>query len=459
MRRTKIVATIGPVSESDEMLDKLIAAGMDVARMNFSHGSHEEHAERIRRVRAAAVRAGKPLAILQDLQGPKIRTGMLVNGEPVQLKTGSRFTISIHEFPGTPDRVSTTYKALAGDVKPGDRILLSDGLIHLRVVEEREGDVITDVVSGGTLRERQGINLPGVNVSAPSLTEKDIADLEFGFTQDIDWVALSFVRKAANVEDLRARITAAGKTTPIMAKIEKPEALDDLDNIIAAVDGVMVARGDLGVEIPPEQVPVAQKLIISTCNRMGKPVITATQMLDSMIRNSQPTRAEASDVANAIIDGTDAVMLSGETAVGAYPVESIEMMARIAEVTEGSGLLGTYADDVSPAFLHKLQVNDPISVAARAVQPSMPVRAIVAFTMSGATAIRVARQRPTCEIYALTPDAGVYDRLNLVWGVTPLFSEDIHDLAELSEYVKIEFKARGYAKPGEAVVMTGGYPI
>ncbi len=459
MRRTKIVATIGPVSESDDMFDRLIAAGMDVARMNFSHGSHEEHAERIRRARAAAQRAGKPLTILQDLQGPKIRTGKLVNGEPIQLRTGSRFTITTHDMLGTSERVSTTYTALVDDVQPGDRILLSDGLLHLRVIEAHDGEVITEVTAGGMLRERQGINLPGVNISAPSLTEKDIEDLEFGLSQNVDWVALSFVRRPENVEELRSRIRAAGKTTPIMAKIEKPEALDHLDEIIAAVDGVMVARGDLGVEIPPEQVPVAQKRIIEICNRLGKPVITATQMLDSMIRNPQPTRAEASDVANAIIDGTDAVMLSGETAVGAYPVESIDMMCRIAAVTEGSGLLDTYTDEISPQLLQKFRINAPLAVVAHAISPGVPVRAIVAFTTSGATAMRVATQRPSCPIFALTSDEQVYHRLGVVWGVTPIMAPGIADLVELSEFVNTHFKAQGLVDIGEALVITGGHPI
>ena len=459
MRRTKIVATIGPVSESAEMFDKLIAAGMDVARMNFSHGALEEHGARIARLREAAKRAGRPVAILQDLQGPKIRTGKLVDSQAVTLVAGQRFVITVNDEIGTVDRVSTTYQPLARDIKAGDQILISDGLLRMRVVAVEGDDVITEVTAGGVLRERQGINLPGVGVSAPSLTEKDIEDLEYGLSQNVDWIALSFVRRAANVEELRSRIQAAGKHTPIMAKIEKPEALDDLDNIIAAVDGVMVARGDLGVEIPAERVPVAQKRIIDICNKLGKPVITATQMLDSMIRNPQPTRAEASDVANAIIDGTDAVMLSGETAVGAYPIESVQMMARIAEVTEASGLPLQAHSTIPLALLDTVSLNSALAVAARAIVSDAPVKAIVAFTMSGASALRVARQRPTDMIFAMTPNEDVYNRLNLVWGITPILNPGIHDLTELTETVNRVLQERGFMQAGEAIVMIGGHPI
>ncbi|KAB8142667.1 pyruvate kinase [Chloroflexia bacterium SDU3-3] len=458
MRRTKIVATIGPVSESAEMLDKLIAAGMNVARMNFSHGEHSEHADRIARVRAAGQRAGRAVAVLQDLQGPKIRTGKLINGGPVTLTAGQRFIITVRNELGTAQRVSTTYTPLPQDVKLGDNILISDGLIRLRVVEIEGDDVVTEVVAGGVLRERQGINLPGVNVSAPSLTEKDIVDLEFGLSQNVDLVALSFVRSASNVEELRRRIQAAGKSTPIIAKIEKPEALDDLDNIISAVDGVMVARGDLGVEIPAEQVPIAQKRIIDLCNRQGKPVITATQMLDSMIRNPQPTRAEASDVANAILDGTDAVMLSGETAVGAYPVESIEMMARIAEVTESSILASQAAGGIPLSLLASVLARDPISVAAHALMIESPVTAIVAFTVSGATALRVARQRPHEPIFVFTPSEVTYRWLSVVWGLKPILCRPVQDLVDLTALINRELVVRGLMKPGETVVMTGGHP-
>lgn len=464
MRRTKIVATIGPASSTPEMIDRLIAAGIDVARLNFSHGSHEDHANRIRLLRAAARKVDKPLAILQDLQGPKIRTGRLVNHETVTLIPGNRFTITNIETEGSAERVSTTYQALPHDVKIGDRILISDGLIELRVLRSADHEVETEVVFGGELRENQGINLPGVNVSAPALTEKDLADLEFGLSQGVDYVALSFVRRARDVLQAKERMDALGTRAPLIAKIEKPEALDDLAAILDATDGIMVARGDLGVEIPTEQVPIVQKHLIEAANTIGKPVITATQMLDSMIRNPRPTRAETSDVANAIIDGTDAVMLSGETANGSFPIESVQMMARIAEVTEASGRHG----DVLPAQLDprmvaiiepKHDIADAISAAAVAIVHTLKTKAIVAFTASGNTARSVAHLRPEVPIFAFTPNEQAYNQLNLVWGVEPIlceFTDQLEDLQTMLERIVIQ---RGLAIPGDRLVMTGGHPI
>jgi pyruvate kinase len=459
MRRTKIVATIGPASGSPEMIARLRAAGMDVARLNFSHGTHEDHARRIALLRAAAQQADCPLTILQDLQGPKIRTGALEDGKPVQLRAGDRFDITTHEIVGTAGRVSTTYTALPSDVRPGDRILLSDGLIELHVIDTTSDDVHTEVVFGGELRENQGINLPGVDVSAPALTEKDIADLEFGLAQDVDYVAISFVRRAADVQDVKARIAAAGKTTPVIAKIEKPEALNELAAILDVADGIMVARGDLGVEMPPEQVPVVQKQLIEAANLAGIPVITATQMLDSMIRNPRPTRAEASDVANAIIDGTDAVMLSGETATGLYPIESVKMMARIAETAEASGRHGDLLPTPHMTNTPQSSVAKAISAAACAIVNTLPVRAIVAFTMSGSSARLVAQMRPTVPILAFTPTEPVYHRLSLVWGVTPIMSTYVDRLDDLGDQVGEMLRARGFAQPGDTIVMTGGHPI
>jgi pyruvate kinase len=459
MRRTKIVATIGPASSTPEMIGKLIDAGMDVARLNFSHGTHADHAERIAMLRAAAHQAERPLAILQDLQGPKIRTGKLVDGQPVTLISGDRFDITVHEMLGTAKRVSTTYTALPHDVRPGDRILLSDGLIELRVIEATDDEVHTTVVFGGELRENQGINLPGVNVSAPALTDKDIADLEFGLAQNVDYVAISFVRRAADLHDVKARIKAAGKNIPVVAKIEKPEALTELAAILEITDAIMVARGDLGVEMAAEQVPVVQKQLIEAANSAGVPVITATQMLDSMIRNPRPTRAEASDVANAIIDGTDAVMLSGETANGMFPIESVKMMARIAEVAEASGRHGDHTSDPSEMFARQPTVANAISAAACAIVNALPVRAIVAFTMSGTTAQLVAHLRPVVPILAFTTSEPVYHRLNLVWGITPIMCEYIDRLDTLGGRVNQVLLARGFVKPGDSVVMTGGHPI
>ncbi|HWQ15868.1 MAG TPA: pyruvate kinase [Roseiflexaceae bacterium] len=459
MRRTKIVATIGPASGTPQMIERLLEAGMDVARLNFSHGTHEEHARRIGMLRETARRMGQPLAILQDLQGPKIRTGALAGGRPVRLLPGARFTITTHALVGDAARVSTTYGELPHDVHPGDRILLSDGLIELRVLETSADEVRTEVVFGGELREHQGINLPGVAVSAPALTEKDREDLAFGLAHGVDYVALSFVRRAADLYDIKRRIAAAGKRTPVVAKIEKPEALDDIAAILEAADGIMVARGDLGVEMPPEQVPVVQKQLIEAANAAGIPVITATQMLDSMIRNPRPTRAEASDVANAIIDGTDAVMLSGETATGAFPVEAVAMMARIATVAEASGRHGDYAAASAWQVARQPSVPDAISSAACAIVQALPTKAVVAFTMSGSTARLVSRMRPSAPIVAFTPSEEVYRQLSLVWGVTPIMSDYVDRLEDLGAQVSRALVARGMARPGDMVVVTGGHPI
>lgn len=459
MRRTKIVATIGPASESPEVIGRLLDAGMDVARLNFSHGDHPGHAERIALLRRMARERGVPLALLQDLQGPKIRTGELEGGTPVQLVPGSPFTITTHEVAGNAERVSTTYTALPHDVQAGDRILISDGLIELRVLEATNDTVRSVVVFGGELREKQGINLPGVNVSAPALTEKDARDLTFGLEQGVDYVALSFVRQAADIRDVKQRIAAAGKNTPVIAKIEKPEALSDLPGILAAVDAIMVARGDLGVEMPAEEVPLVQKRLIEACASSAVPVITATQMLDSMIRNPRPTRAEVSDVANAIIDGTDAVMLSGETAAGSFPVESVRTMARIAEAAEGSGRHGDVGVRARSSLEQRRDVPNAISAAACAIVDALPVRAIVAFTLTGTTARLVSRFRPGVPILAFTPSEECARRLSLVWGVTPVLCEYVGRLDDLGGIANQTLVARGLANPGDAIVMTGGHPL
>jgi pyruvate kinase len=459
MRKTKIVATIGPASDAPEMIERLILAGMDVARLNFSHGTHEEHAKRIALLRATAKRLGRPLAILQDLQGPKIRTGGLWEHRPIRLESGASFTITTRDVVGDREIVSTTYSALPRDVRAGDRVLLSDGLIELRVVETTDDEVRTEVVFGGELRENQGINLPRVAVSAAAMTEKDAEDLMFGLSQDVDYVALSFVRRADDITHIRQLIAGAGKKTPVIAKIEKPEALDELNGILAACQGIMVARGDLGVEMPPEEVPVVQKQLIEAANAAGVPVITATQMLDSMIRNPRPTRAEASDVANAIIDGTDAVMLSGETASGKFPLEALQMMVRIADSAEESGRHGDHSVDVRWKIIRQPSIDDAISAAACAVVTALPVRAIVAFTMSGHTARLVSRQRPRVPILAFTPSEETYRRLSLVWGVTPILGEVFERLDDLSHHLTTFLPAQGMAQSGDLIVMTGGHPM
>jgi pyruvate kinase len=459
MRRTKIVATIGPASSSAEMIAQLLDAGMDVARLNFSHGSHDDHLARIETLRSTALKKGRPLALLQDLQGPKIRTGTLEGGLPVTLLPGQPLTITTRETLGNARKVSTTYQELPQDVRAGDRILISDGLIELRVMSISGNEIHTEVVYGGDLREHQGINLPGVNVSAPALTPKDAEDLAFGLAHNLDYVALSFVRRATDIDEIRRHIAAAGKRTPVIAKIEKPEALADLTAILQRVDGIMVARGDLGVEMSPEQVPVVQKQLIEAANDAGIPVITATQMLESMIRNPRPTRAEASDVANAIIDGTDAVMLSGETAAGAFPIAAIQMMAKIAEAAEASGRHGDHSAVTPWQVARQPDLATAISSAACAIVQVLPVCGIVAFTQSGRTAQLVSRGRPTVPIFAFTPDEQVYRRLNLVWGVVPMMMEYVDRLDDLTVRVTRSLLESRLARPGDTIVMTGGHPI
>ncbi len=459
MRRTKIVATLGPATNTPEMIARLISAGMDVARLNFSHGTHTDHAARIAMVRRAAQEAGRPVAVLQDLQGPKIRTGSLSRGQPVELVAGQAFTITTQPLIGDEQQVSTTYTLLPTDVRKGDRILLSDGLIELQVCATNNTEVETEVIHGGVLREHQGINLPGVRVSAPAVTEKDIEDLQFGLEQDVDYVAISFVRQASDVQRVKDLIAQAGKTTPVVAKIERPEALDVLPEILAVADSVMVARGDLGVEMPPEQVPIIQKQIIEAANRNGTPVITATQMLESMINNPRPTRAEASDVANAIIDGTDAVMLSAETAAGSYPVEAVQMMALIAEVVEATGRRGDQA--ATPRWkLPEIQsMPRAICAAAAKIAQDLPVRAIVVFTRSGNSARLMAHYRPDVPILAFTPSDEVYRQMSLFWGVTPLPAAMAEHLDALEQRVQATLIERGYAQRGDTIVITGGHPI
>jgi pyruvate kinase len=462
MRRTKIVATLGPASDSEARIRDLIDAGLDVARLNFSHGTHDEHAERIARVRAASEAAGKPVGILLDLQGPKIRTGALEDDRAVLLHNGSSFTITTEQIVGTATRVSTTYTNLPQDVQPGDSILLSDGTIELVVTDVQDHEVVTRVVQGGSLREHQGINLPGTAVSTSAITEKDREDLMFGLEQGVDLVAMSFVRRAADVQQLKQLIADAGYQTPVCAKIEKPQALDELHAILDVTDVVMVARGDLGVEMPPERVPLAQKQIIQAAAEHNVVVITATQMLESMIQSPRPTRAEASDVANAIFDGTDAIMLSGETAVGKFPVEAIQMMHRIAITTEASDRFIQHSD-IFYSLANHLHTNADTSIAishaARTIAKSMDVTAIVAFTQSGYTARLVSKDRPPVPIFALTPEPHVARRLALYWGVTPLLCPPVERLDDLTDYMIKTLLENQCVPPGTRVVMTGGHPL
>lgn len=456
MRKTKIVGTIGPASRSEERLEAIIRAGLNVARLNFSHGAQAEHAEVIARVRAISQHLGVAVAILQDLQGPKIRTGALAGGQPVALRTGQQFTITTRPVAGTSSLVSTTYQALPADVRRGDRILLADGLLELIVLSTDLTDVVCQVVHGGMLGEHKGINLPGVAVSAPSVTEKDLSDLAFGIEQGVDYIALSFVRTADDVAAARRAIAARGATTPIIAKLEKPEALQHLDEILAVSDGVMVARGDMGVEMPLEKVPLAQKTIIHAANARGVLVITATQMLESMISSPRPTRAEASDVANAILDGTDAIMLSAELAIGQFPVEAVQVMDRIArEVEADCNEIYEIGAGGQPGSTDA----ESISEAARTVAEMTNVEAVVAFTSSGLTARLISKDRPCADIIAITPDERVYQRLALLWGVTPLLCPEMHDLDELLARMDLSLVESGRLHAGDKVVVMGSMPL
>lgn len=459
MRRTKIVATIGPATENEAQLEALIRAGVNVIRLNFSHGTQAGHAAVIERVRRIADQLGTTVAILQDLGGPKIRTGPLEGGGPVRLVDGATFTLTTRPVPGTAESVSTTYAGLPQDVHEGDRILLDDGLMELRVVSVQGQDVITQVVHGGLLKEHKGINLPGIATQVPALTEKDRDDLAFGLAQGVDYVALSFVRRAEDIHRLRQ--TIAGQVPPdqspmIIAKLEKPQALDNLEAILDVSDGVMVARGDLGVELSPQQVPIAQKTIIEAANRKHRFVITATQMLESMITNPRPTRAEASDVANAIFDGTDAIMLSDETAVGTYPVDAVRMMAAIAEAAEAH--LARWGH---PSIGRDITDDDALAIvrAAHELAQDRSVRAICAFTRTGRTARLMSKERPHVPILAFTPNERVRRQLALAWGVVPCLLEPCKSVEELLAGVEVALRAQGLVHPGEQVVVTGGLPV
>jgi pyruvate kinase len=416
-RRAKIICTIGPSCDSEPILRDLMRLGMDVARLNFSHGTHAEHARTITRLRNAAKLERRSICILQDLQGPKIRTGPLKEHAAVALKAGSCLTITPRQVPGTPNLISTTFERLAREVRPGARILLSDGLIELCVVRVRGGDVRTRVVNGGVLGEHQGINLPGVALSVPALTEKDRADLEFGLEHDVDIVALSFVRSAADVRSAKQMIAAHGSDVPVIAKLEKPQALQQLEDIFEASDGVMVARGDLGVEMAAEKVPVIQKYVIRRSADWRKPVIIATQMLESMIENPRPTRAEASDVANAIFDGTDAVMLSAETANGRYPREAVAMMSRV--VVEAESNMSEFTQPRRRQS-RPLSIAEAICESVAHAAEDLRMGAIAVFTETGNTARLIAKYRPQAEIYAFSRRLPVCNRMNLFWGVHPV---------------------------------------
>lgn len=458
MRRAKIVCTIGPASNSASRIESLVGAGMDAARLNFSHGTREEHAAVIERVRAASAKLSRPVAVLQDLEGPKIRLGRLKGGA-AKVSAGDKITLTTRALLGDERIVSTSHVSLAREVSPGARILIDDGAIALEAEKIEGEDVHCRVLEGGWLRDHKGLNLPGINVAAPSLTEKDIEDLKFALSAGVDYVALSFVRRAEDIEAARTIMAAAGTRVPLIAKIEKPQAVDDLDRIIGACDGVMVARGDLGVEVPPERVPLLQKRIIAAANASGILVITATQMLESMTHAPRPTRAEASDVANAIFDGTDAVMLSAETAAGEYPVESVAMMARIVEAAETGGAELGLGEGKTGSHEERLRFSDAVADAAVVMACDVRARAIVAFTMTGATARLISKRRPNVPIVAFTPFEETERRLALFWGVVPKRMELVEETDEMIAGVRARLLAEGLAERGDVVVLVCGAPL
>jgi pyruvate kinase len=453
-RHSKIVCTIGPASRSTKIIERLVSAGMDVARLNFSHGSHADHAQSIALIRAAAIKQEKPIAILADLQGPKIRTGPLAGGSPVLLRSGQKFVITTAKVLGDSTRVSTVFRPLPREVHRGDRILLSDGLIELRVEQVRGQEVICQVVNGGALGEHKGINLPGIQLRVPALTPKDRIDLAFALKHGANYIAVSFVRRPEDVVLAKSLIRRAGKDTPVIAKLEKPEAIENIDGILRVADSVMVARGDLGVEMNPERVPVVQKMIINRARQARRPVITATQMLESMTENPRPTRAEASDVANAIFDGSDAVMLSAETASGKYPVESVSMMARIIEDAEAN-----ITEFPRPAPQEKLKVAETVAELVCHASRELHMKLIAVFTHSGFTARLVSRYRPLVPIVAFSPEADTRRRMALVWGVYPRNIPDVRKIDGLAEVAEKRLLEEKLVRKGDVIGIVAGMPM
>ncbi len=454
-RRAKIVATLGPSSGQEPVFRELVRAGLDVARLNFSHGTHEQKLKLIEMVRKVALEERKPICILGDLQGPKIRTGRLRNRIPVQLKSGQRLTITPRDVPGTSSIIATTFPTLAENLEPGARILLADGLIELAVVAVHGQDVECDVINGGMLGEHKGINLPGLAVRVPSLTEKDEEDLKFAVANGVDAIAASFVRTADDVLLVRDRVASFGAETWIIAKLEKPQAIQHLESILEAADGVMVARGDLGVEMPPEKVPAIQKHVIRRAAAHRKPVITATQMLESMVENPRPTRAEASDVANAIYDGTDAVMLSAETAAGKYPVEAIKMMAKIVIETESQTVISRVGDEPNLPHL-RLSVAETICESMAHAADDLDISAIAVFTETGATARQISKYRPKSPIFGLSSVEVVINRMTLLWGVHPLLCNKLATTEQMVETAERLLEENGYVRPREILGIVAG---
>jgi pyruvate kinase len=458
--KTKIVCTIGPASQNVETLVKLIEAGMDVARLNFSHGTREQHKVVIDNLKEASARTGEHVTILQDLSGPKIRTGRLKE-KSVEIPTGSTFTFTTRDILGDAAIVSTTYQLLPRDIRVGDTILVDDGKMTFAVVSKTETDVLCGVVNGGVLSDKKGMNLPGVNVSVPSFTEKDVEDLTFGLANDIDYVALSFVRSVKDIRSLReflVKEAPKGKRIPIVAKIERGEAVEDINSIIAEADVIMVARGDLGVELPTEDVPIIQKMVVRLCNEAGVPVIVATQMLESMIESPRPTRAEANDVANAVLDGADAVMLSAETSVGKFPVEAVLTMDRI--IRKAEIRYQPHLDIARPGGAEEFTMFDAIGRAACVIANEIDAKAIVVITHSGFSAINTAKYRPKAPILAITGRDKILRRLNIVWGVRGIIVPDfVVDTDTAFKRINDELRRREYVQSGDYVIYTAGLPL
>ncbi len=456
MRRTKIVCTIGPASEKERVLREIVRTGLDVARINFSHGHQATHARNIALIRRLAQEAGQVIAILADLQGPKLRIGDIVGGK-VLLRPGEELSLTTRPVPGDATLVNLPHPELVRDVRPGDCILLDDGLLELEALETTETDIRCRIVTGGYLGSHKGVSVPGNPLSLPSLTAKDREDVAFAIEQKVDYLALSFVRRAADIMELKDLLAEKGAPIPVVAKIEKREALEAFDDILAASDGVMVARGDLGIETPAEEVPIHQKQIIRKANQAGIPVITATQMLDSMIRHPRPTRAEASDVANAILDGTDAVMLSGETAIGKYPVEAVRTMERIARTAERAF---PYEEWVQKALVEpSFTPTDAISQATCDIALELSAKIIITSTTSGYTARMVAKHRPIIPIIAITPSEDTRQRLALVWGVRPFLVDCFVDTDQMMATAMQKALAEGLVQSGDTVIITAGVPL
>ncbi len=456
LKRTKIVCTLGPASQNEEILTQLVENGLNVCRMNFSHGSHEEHKGRMDLVKKVRENLNKPIAILLDTKGPEIRTGNFDQPE-VLLEEGQKFTITMNDVMGTKEMCTVSYKGLANDVVVGDTILIDDGLVGLKVEEINGDEIVCTVENSGIVKNHKGVNVPGVKINLPALTDKDVSDIEFGISQGIDFIAASFVRKVSDVLAIREILERNNAThIQIISKIENQEGVDNIDSILEVSDGIMVARGDLGVEIPTEEIPLAQKMMIRKCNKAGKPVITATQMLDSMMRNPRPTRAEVTDVANAIYDGTDAIMLSGETAAGKYPVEAVRTMATVAKRAEETL---KYNEILKNKKVEDHNVTNAISHATCTTAMALDASSIITFTSSGHTARMVSKFRPQCPIIATTQDEGVMRRLALTWGVYPVKTSNVGSTDEIITNSIESTKSRNFVQEGNTVVITAGAPV